>query len=71
LRLLPLALLLGSPGLSGNEHELTRAVEVLIALNHSKSGRGGAAPKTSMRLAQMAVGTDDNEGMRVGTAVGK
>jgi hypothetical protein len=74
-RWLPLALFLS--GVSGVEQGLTNPTEAFMALawtlglNLSKSGRGGAAPKTSMGLAQLAVGTDDDEGMRVGTAVGK
>jgi hypothetical protein len=40
-------------------------------MNVSRSGRRGAAPKTSMGLAQLAMGIDDDEVMRVGTSVGR
>ena len=35
-----------------------------MALHLSKSERGSAEQKISMGLAQMAVGTDDDEGIR-------
>jgi hypothetical protein len=68
--LLPLALFLEFPGFSGDQHGLTRPVEVFMALYLSKSERGCAAQKTSIGSAKLVVGTED-EGMRVGTAVGK
>jgi hypothetical protein len=60
--------------LSGGGAGLAQPVDVKGSqglMNVSRSGRRGAAPKTSMGLAQLAMGIDDDEVMRVGTSVGR